>query len=73
MSFTRCWFSRSNSSSSLNSNFQNNEEIDNNQEMLEILNNQETHIAQIEQRLHNWTIPKIKKKTINEIGSFDFH
>lgn len=74
--FTRRWFTISNCRkskiSSLNSNFQDNEDIDNNKEILEIINNQESHIAQIEQRIPNWTIPKVEKKTIYEIGKFIF-
>lgn len=58
---------------SLKSDFQDNEEIDNNQEIMKTSNNKKLHIAKIGQRFHSWTIPNVEKKSIYELGRFDFY
>ena len=41
-----------------------------NQQDLTIRNSEEINISQIEQRLHNWTIPKQNIEKIYQIGAF---
>ena len=44
----------------------------NNQELMKSINTQEINMAKIDQHLHNWNIPLVKKDTIYQIGSFEF-
>ena len=38
-----------------------------------IVNSQEINIAQIENQLHNWSIPHMKINTIYQQGNFEFN
>ena len=38
-----------------------------------IVNSQEINIAQIENQLHNWSIPHMKINTIYQEGNFEFN
>ena len=65
--------SRFSSSKSLRSNDSSASSIDNSAQTSltqNIVNNQEINIAQIENQLHNWSIPHLKINTIYEQGKF---
>ena len=67
--------SRGSSSKSLRSNDSSASSIDNSAQTSltqNIVNNQEINIAQIENQLHNWSIPHMKINTIYRQGNFEF-
>ena len=67
--------SRSSSSRSLRSHDSSASSIDNSAHTSltqNIVNSQEINIAQIENQLHNWSIPHMKIDTIYQQGKFEF-